>query len=288
MKKVITSLIIFILAISIVSTIYAAITANVSLIVSNDKVKPGNTFSVKINAKDINAGTDGLRGVQLKVNYDKNVLETLTSDSIKGYSGLTANYNESAKGNILLAIGMGQTGITEDSDFVEVTFKVKENAEHKDTTVTFENIEVFNTEKLNVGEKSVTVNITDDVENNPEEEKPTPTPTATPEGGSESTPTPSTKPGETNNTPIPTATAKPNNTENKNNVPVTNINTNTSTGSGTTNKGNTSSGSNIKGSTTSSSSLPKAGIGSTIAILTIVVLVIGTVAYINLRKYREI
>lgn len=274
MKKKITSLIIFILAISIVTTIYAAITANVSLVASQSKVKPGEEFTVKLSVSDINAGTDGLRGVQLKINYDKEKLETITTESIKGYSGLTPNYNESNKGNILLAIGMGTTGITKDSDFVEITFKAKEDAKLEDTIITFEEVEVFNTEKLNVGNKSVTVEITNDKGNGEQGEEPEPTPT--PDGGSESTPTPSTKP---NTTGTPTATNKPNSGENKNDVPITNINTNT---------GNTSSGSNIKGSTTSSSSLPKAGIGSTITILTIVVLAIGTVAYINLRKYREI
>jgi len=289
MKKRIISLTLFILIISIITNIYAAISANVSLVVSKDKVKPGETFSVKVNVKDINAGTDGVRGVQLKINYDKNIFETLTADSMKGYSGLTANYNESNKGNILLVIGMGTTGITKDSDFVEVIFKVKENAELKDATVTFENIEVFNTEKLNVGNKTVTVKVTN--ENN-EKGDPTPTPsakpTSTPNGGSESTPTPSTKPGGTNTNPTPTATAKPNSGENKNDVPVTNIDTNTSNGGSTSNKGNASSGTTIKGSTTSSSSLPKAGIGSTITVLTFVAAIIGIVAYIKLRKYNEI
>ena len=286
MRKKIISVILFILITFLATTIYAVVAANATLSASKTKVKQGESFTVKLSIKDINAGTDGLMGAQLKIDYSKDVFETLTDANIKGLSGLTANYNEGKKGNILILTVM--SGIKSDSDFVEVTFKAKENAELKDATITFQDIEIFNLEKANIGNKSVIVEITDkDIggEN---------TPAPTPNGGSESTPTPSTKPGGTDNTPTPTATAKPNNGQDKNDVPVTNIDTNTSSGSSSsgssTNKGSSgsSSSSTLKGSTTSSSSLPKAGIGSAVTVLTVVAAIIGMVSYIKLRNYREI
>lgn len=274
MKKKITSVILFILIILIATTIYAAVTANAGLTASKSKVKPGEEFTIKLNIKDIEAGSDGLMGAQLKIDYDKNIFETLTDSNIKGLSGLTAYYNESNKGNILIVSGM--SGIKIDSDFVEITFKVKETVTAKDATITLQDIEIFNLEKANLGSKSVTVEITNENAGNT-------TPTPTPDGGSESTPTPSTKP---NTTPTPTGNNNQNSGNGQGNLPITNIDTNTSSGSGTS--GTSSGGTTIKGSTTSSSSLPKAGIGSTIAILTVVVAALGTVSYIKLRKYREI
>lgn len=275
MKKKIASFIVFILITLITTTIFATITANTKLIASKSKVKPGETFTVKLNISNINAGRDGLISAKLNIDYDKNIFETLTNDNTKGLNGLSAIYNESSAGNILLVSMVSAEGIKSDSDFAEVTFKVKEGAEPKNSTITFRDIEVANLEGANLGSKSVSVEIIDE---NGENE-----PTAKPNGGSESTPTPSTKP---NDTTTPTANSNQDNGVDKGDRPVTNIDTNTSGG---TSKGASSSGgSTIKGPTTSSSSsLPKAGINSTIAVLMFAVTTLGTVAYIKLRKYKE-
>lgn len=277
-KKLITSIIF--LVICITSTlIYAAIDAKVEINSSANTVKPGEEVTFTIKVKDI-VSENGANGIEGTISYDTDKFEELKSENVtKAGSWDVVYYN----GKV---IAEGLSAIKDNSDVINIKLKVKDDSSlnGKTASISFNNIVVYNTEKVDIPTVSASVKI-EEASSNPDttpdggdRTEPTPTPTSKPNGGSESTPTPSTKP-----TATPTATAKPNNGENKNDVPITNINTNTSNGSATTNKGNTSSG-----TSTSSSSLPKAGISSAITVLTVVAAIIGTVAYIKLRNYREI
>lgn len=277
-KKIIASIIFLIVCITS-TIIYAAIDAKVEINPSSETVKLGDEVTFTIRVKDI-VSENGANGMEGTISYDTDKFDTISDTNVtKAGSWDVAYYN----GKV---IAEGLSAIKDDSDVITVKLKVKEDSSlvGQTASISLNNTVVYNTEKVDLGTVSASVKIaesssnTDNDGDKDTETTPTPTATDTPDGGSESTPTPSTKP---NTTGAPTATVKPNSGENKNDVPVTNIDTNTSSGSG-------SSSSTIKGSTTASSSLPKAGIGSTIAILTVVAATLGTVAYIKLRKYREI
>lgn len=285
-KKLIASIIFLVMCITS-TLIYAAIDAKVEINSSANNVKPGDEVTFTVKVKDI-VSENGANGIEGTISYDTDKFEEIKSENVtKAGSWDVVYYN----GKV---IAEGLSAIKDNSDVINIKLKVKDDSSlnGKTANVSFNNVVVYNTEKVDLGTVSASVKIEEDSSNSdttPDEgDESTPTPTSKPNGGSESTPTPSTKPGETKPTPTPTATAKPNNGENKGDVPVTNINTNTSSGSSTTNKGNTSSGTTNKGTTTSSSSLPKAGIGSTVAVLTVLVALLGIVAYIKLRNYREI
>jgi len=290
------------LIVCITSTmIYAAFDAKVEINPSSTAVKPGDEVTFTIKVKDI-VSENGANGIEGTISYDTDKFEAISDANVtKAGPWDIAYYN-------LKVIAEGLSAIKSDSDVINIKLKVKDDASLIGGTANFalNNIVVYNIEKVDLGTVSASVKIegqsetttpTPDSgnENTPTPDtgnESTPTPdtgnenTPTPDSGNENTPTPSTKP---NTTGTPKPTTNPDNGENKNDVPITNINTNTSSGGNSTNKGNSSSGNTtIKGPTTSSSSLPKAGIGSTIAVLTVIVAVLGTISYIKLRKYREI
>lgn len=303
MRKKIIASILFLIVFITSTIVYAAIDAKVQINSSITDIKPGEEVTFTVKVKDI-VSENGANGIEGTISYDTDKFEELKAENVtKAGSWDVAYYN----GKV---IAEGLTAIKNDSDVISIKLKVKEDSSlvGQTASVSLNNTVVYNTDKVDLGTVSASVRIVGEPTPTPtvkpddkdeptptptatakpddgNENKPTPTPTATdkPDGGSESTPTPSTKPGGTNTTPTPTTSATPNNGVDKGDVPITNINTNTSSGSSTNNKGNTS-----NAGTTSSNSLPKAGIGSTIAILTVVAAIIGTVAYIKLRKYREI
>jgi len=280
MKKRLFASIIFMI-ICIISTFIYAIDAKVVINSSKTSVNPGEEIIFTIRIKDI-ISEKGATGIEGKISYDTEIFEELNPENVTQAGALGVAYNKE-NGKV---IAEGMSFVKNDSDLIKIKLKVKNDSNLVGKTATISLTEgiVYDVDVKNLDTVSASVKIGEDSSST----TPTPTtePTAKPDGGSESTPTPSTKP---NVTSTPTATAKPNSGENKNDVPITNIDTNTSSGntSNTTNKNNTSNTTN-KGTTSSSSTLPKAGIGSTIAVLTVIAAIIGTVAYIKLRKYSEI
>jgi len=275
MKKKLIAIILFLIVCIASTIIYAAIDAKVEISPSASTVKPGDEVIFTIKVKDI-VSENGANGLEGTITYDTDKFEELKSENVtKAGAWDVAYYN----GKV---IAEGLSAIKDNSDVISIKLKVKADSglEGKTANVSLNNTVVYNTDKVDLGTVSASVKIGEGSSESETTPTPTTKPTATPDGGSESTPTPSTKP---NVTPTPTATAKPNSGENKNDVPITNINTNTgsSSSSSSNNKG-------TSGSTTSSNSLPKAGIGSAITVLTVLAVSLGTVAYIKLRKYREI
>ena len=279
MRKKIIASILFLIVFITSTIVYAALDAKAEINPSAGNVKPGDEVTFTVKVKDISSDK-GINGVEGIISYDTDKFEELKSENVTKASAWEVAYNKD-NGKV---IAEGLTALKENTDVIKITLKVKNdnNLAGKTATISLNNVVAYNDEKVDIGTISSSVKI----ESESGSATPTPTATAKPNGGSESTPTPSTKP---NNTTAPTATAKPNSGENKNDVPITNINTNT--GNSSNNKGNSSSGSSSSSSnkgTTSSSSLPKAGIGSTVTVLTVIAALLGTVSYIKLRKYREI
>jgi len=294
MKKKLIASMIFLIVCVISTIIYAAIDAKVQINASAETVKPGDEVTFTIKVKNI-VSENGANGLEGTFSYDTDKFEAISNANVtKAGPWDVVYYN----GKI---IAEGLTAINEDTNVISIKLKVKEDSSlvGKTASVSLNNTVVYNTDKVDLGTASASVKIggnSSNTDTTPKPtstptaepdatptEKPATTPTATPNGGSESTPTPSTKP---NNTGAPTTTAKPNNGVDEGDHPITNIDTNISSGSGTSNSGSSSSGKT--NSTTSLNSLPKAGIGSTIAILSLAAVSLGAVSYIKLRKYREI
>ncbi len=261
-KKIVASILFFILCIAS-TVIYAAIDAKAEINSSSLTVKPGDEVTFVVKVKDI-ISDNGINGIEGTISYSTDVFEDISDgDVTKAGAWDVAYYNKKV-------IAEGLTSMKENTDVINIKLKVKNdsNVSGKTGKVELKDTSVYNTETLELGTISASVKIEG----------------SSNQGGSESTPTPSPTGGTTNNTPTPTANNNQNSGSNQGNLPITNIDTNTSSG-GTTTK---TTGSGTTAKTTSSSSLPKAGIGSTIAVLLVIVTGIGIVSYIKLKKYKEI
>ena len=306
MKKKLIAITIFLIVCIASTFIYAAIDAKIQINPSVSTVKPGEEVTFTVKVKDI-VSENGANGLEGTISYDTDVFEPIQDGSVtKAGSWDVAYYNQKV-------IAEGLSAIKSDSDIINIKLKVKDDNSlvGRTSSLSLNNAVVYNTEKVELGSVSGSVKIIAKDEGG--EEKPQETqrpqqpdgpidrPEETQKPGNDATPTPSRRPGETNSTPKPEGNGGQNNGNNKEDIPITNIDTNTSTGS-SSNKGNSttvgsssagssitsSSKTNTTNSTTALKSIPKAGINSTIIVLVGVLSVIGTVAYIKLRKYNEI
>ena len=70
------------IVILITTTVYAAISVKLELSVSNSKLAPGDEVTVKLSIKDIQVSDEGITNIDGYINYDKNIIEPLTVNSI--------------------------------------------------------------------------------------------------------------------------------------------------------------------------------------------------------------
>ena len=107
-------------------------------------------------------GENGINTLEGKINYDTNIFEAITSNSIQSLNNWTTTYNDesSTLNGKFLAVNLSN-GIKESTQIFKVTFKVKSDiSETKETQIDFEDITSNNgTDLVNVGTKSVKLTI---------------------------------------------------------------------------------------------------------------------------------
>lgn len=156
MKKKMIILLQMIIAIVLIGTsVYAAVTATLDLKVSSNTVKKGDTVSVTLTLKDVDSEKK-VGSVSGYINYDKEVIERLTVDSIvknenntvtigsetltvedltnrpinqivdsKAYIGFNGDPSSNNDSRIVIDFN---GAIEENTDLVTINFKVKETA----------------------------------------------------------------------------------------------------------------------------------------------------------------
>ena len=177
----------FIAAVLISTSVYAAVSTTIGVSVPNASVKRGNKVTVTLSLKDVDSSKK-VTSVEGYVNYNTNIFETITVDSIQKNSDNTVDIgNEKLKVEDLTNADLGSlpnssayvafngsprgeenntkividfnNGITSNTDLLKIDFKVKSDAtlgEVKDAisysnfriTAGSETVEV--TEKINL------------------------------------------------------------------------------------------------------------------------------------------
>lgn len=137
------------------TSVYATVNANLDLKVSSDTLKRGEEFTVTLSLKNVDS-ENKVKSISGYVNYDKNVVEDITVDSIvkdenntvkigdetlavedltdrdvndmpdtSAYIGFNSNPTTDNDTKIVIDFN---NGLSEDADLLTIKFKVKENA----------------------------------------------------------------------------------------------------------------------------------------------------------------
>lgn len=156
MKNKLIILQVFIVMVLVCTSVYAAIDTQISVKVSKSTVNRGDTVDVTLSLENVNKDQK-IKNVEGYINYDKNVLEKVTFDSIvkdsnnkitigeekvsvenaNGNMSASAPYllfNDSpadASNDIKILIDLNNS-LTKDTELVTIRFKVKETADLKE------------------------------------------------------------------------------------------------------------------------------------------------------------
>ena len=296
------------IVILITTTVYAAISVKLELSVSNSKLAPGDEVTVKLSIKDIQVSDEGITNIDGYINYDKNIIEPLTVNSIvrdsdgrvtignnklsvedltgatsvntgDNTTGIVFNGKPASNNDCRLLIGLA-TPIKEDTDLITIKFKIKQNA----TLGEFENAIKYDMFVITAGEEktpaiSEAVTLTVDKVTNPK-----------PENNVEN----ETKNEVENEIKNEVKNEIKNETKNEvknevknSNTSVNNTSKNTSNNTSNTNKNNVVNNTNKVDNSALVGKLPKAG--SRIMILPIVaVIILAYISYNRYMKYKDI
>ena len=294
----------FIAFVLVSTSVYAAITTTISLSVSETTVFRGDTVDVTLSLKDVDSSKK-IESVSGYINYDSDVIEEITVDSIQKSAENTvtignevlkvedltnASINEIPTSTSYVAFNGSPTsgndsrividfkdGISEDTDLLTIQFKVKEDATIGEveeaisysmfvmTAGTEQSEEVTENIKLTV--KAVTTNDDNNTNNNVANEN-------------------TNTNGNTNSNTNKNTNTNTNSNTNKN----TNTNTNTNSNTNKNTNTNTNSNSNVNNTTdntVSSVKIPAAG-AKVVIIPAIILVILAYVSYNRYMKYKDI
>lgn len=303
------------IVILITTTVYAAISVKLELSVSNSKLAPGDEVTVKLSIKDIQVSDEGITNIDGYINYDKNIIEPLTVNSIvrdsdgrvtignnklsvedltgatsvntgDNTTGIVFNGKPASNNDCRLLIGLA-TPIKEDTDLITIKFKIKQNA----TLGEFENAIKYDMFVITAGEEktpaiSEAVTLTVDKVTNPKPENNVENETKNEVENEIKNEVKNEIKNETKNeVKNEVKNETKNNVSNKpnSNTSVNNTSKNTSNNTSNTNKNNVVNNTNKVDNSALVGKLPKAG--SRIMILPIVAVII--LAYISYNRYMN-
>ena len=295
----------------ICSSVYAAVNTTIAVKASKDSVERGEKISVTLSLENVE--NEKVEEVEGYVNYDSDIIEPITFESIKkdaenkvkigdeelvvedvtngsltASSGYIGFNSDPSSGNDTRFVIEFTDGVTEDVDLMTIDFVVKEDATLGEikNAITYSTF-VVTADAETSEEITKNVSLTVKAENAPVEDDNNNTNSNTNTNGAEddnkntnsNTNTNSGK-NENKNTNSNTNTNSGKN-ENKN----TNTNTNTNTNKNTNKAGNTNT--NTKDNTVSGTNLPATG-AKMIIIPAIVLLVLAYVSYKKYVNYKNV
>ena len=275
----------------ICTSVYAAVNTTISLSASGTTVHRGDEITVTLALEDVDSSKK-VESIEGYINYNKDILETVTVDSIEKNENGTVKIGDEelpvedltnktevsstdsyvafngspSSGNDIKIVIDFKNGISSDVELLKIKFKVKSDAE-LGTVANAISYEMFQITAGNETLPDITKNINLTVEKVATEE---------PDNTPENKPVNNTNTNKnTNNTVKNTNTNTNKNTNTTKNNATKNTNTNTAkqTNSANSNKDNTVAG----------ASIPAAG--SKVVILPVIVLIV--LAYISYNKYMK-
>ncbi len=156
MKKITISIILIFLILVYCSSTFAANSAKITLNTKNSEAKQEDTICINLK---VNGNGTGISGVQGKLNYDKNVLEYVSSKAILD-GWFVSGYNPDTGIFLVEVSNMADTNsyIKDTKELVSFYFKVKKTAKLGDTTVKISELVASGASSLET--KETTQNIT--------------------------------------------------------------------------------------------------------------------------------
>ena len=290
----------FIAFVLICTSVYATVNATIDVSTSETTVEAGKNVSVKLSLKNVDKKVTNIEGYS---NYNKDVLENLTVDSIEknedgtvkignetlkvedvttgvsgSDSGISFNGDPSSNNDSKIVIDF-KDGITSDTDLLTINFKVKSTAKIGD----IEKAISYSMFVITAGDetseeitKDVSLTIKAATTSNPDDDNKPSDDDKKPDEGDKK-PDDDKKPSEDDNKKNTTNNAV--NNANTNTNKVNNTNTNTNKNTNKVNNTNT----NTKDNTVAGTTIPAAG-AKLIVIPAIVLIVL---AYLTYNKYRD-
>ena len=290
----------FIAFVLICTSVYATVNATIDVSTSETTVEAGKNVSVKLSLKNVDKKVTNIEGY---INYNKDVLENLTVDSIEknedgtvkignetlkvedvttgvsgSDSGISFNGDPSSNNDSKIVIDF-KDGITSDTDLLTINFKVKSTAKIGD----IEKAISYSMFVITAGDetseeitKDVSLTIKAATTSNPDDDNKPSDDDKKPDEGDKK-PEDDKKPSEDDNKKNTTNNAV--NNANTNTNKVNNTNTNTNKNTNKVNNTNT----NTKDNTVAGTTIPAAG-AKLIVIPAIVLIVL---AYLTYNKYRD-
>lgn len=298
---------IFIVLALICTSVYAAVDTTISLSASSTEVKRGEEVIITLSLKNVDANKK-VQSIEGYINYNKNVLEKVTVDSIVKSNENTVkigdeelpvedltnktepnasdycvafNGTPATDNDVKIIIDL-RNGIDKDTEILKIKFKVKENATLQTVTdaISYEMFEITAGNET-VGDITKNVSLTvvssntqdpNQNEQKPDDQKPENEPEEKPENKQEE---PKNEPAKDNKN-----TNKNNNNTNKNNNNTNKANTNKNTNTKNTNT-------NSKDDTVAGTNLPATG-AKVIVLPAIVLIILAYVSYNKYMKYKDI
>lgn len=271
----------------ICTSVYAAVNTTISLSASGTTVHRGDEITVTLALEDVDSSKK-VESIEGYINYNKDILETVTVDSIEKNENGTVKIGDEelpvedltnktevsstdsyvafngspSSGNDIKIVIDFKNGISSDVELLKIKFKVKSDAE-LGTVANAISYEMFQITAGNETLPDITKNINLTVEKVATEE---------PDNTPENKPVNNTNTNKNTNNTVKNTNKNTNTTKN-NATKNTNTNTAKQTNSANSNKDNTVAG----------ASIPAAG--SKVVILPVIVLIV--LAYISYNKYMK-
>lgn len=156
MKKILTSIIIFMVIIMIYIAPSHALGFNLGVETSNDVVTRGGSLTVTVSTKNFDFGSQGIDACTGIIEYSTDVFEELTASDIQGNNGWGISYNNGK----ILCVPSSSGYITEEGDLFTITFKVKSDATMGNTQIS---IKDFIINDAASGERVETADVTKEI-----------------------------------------------------------------------------------------------------------------------------
>ena len=303
MKKLsIVTIGILTLLVVISTTVLAANSAKINISVPKE-IKKGETIQAKLVIEN---ASDGVSGIQGKLEYDASVLEYIDSKALlEGW--FISGFNKDTGIFLIEPTNVGDTDkfITGTKNVIEISFKVKEDSNEEETEIKISNIVLSgaNSENKEISKTIKITNENDNSDNNNNDNNNTNINNNNNDDNNNSGNSDNNNEDNNNNSGNSNNNNEDNNNNsgnsNNNNNNNTNINNNNNddnnnsgnsdnNNSGNSNNNNSNNNNNTDKSTIKENKLPKTGTNENLLIMTLILFAIVIFAYKKYRKYKDI
>lgn len=164
MKKTLV-LVMIILLVVMSACVYAAPAVTVNLTTTATKLTPGEEVEITFSVGSITGMEEGLETIQGTLEYDTNIFETITENSVKNMNEWSISINPDTN----IFAGTNFKKATSGGIFT-ITLKVKEGVTAKSTTVSIKDIKTTDSSnddaKVDIAKVSVTIGNANDTPSN--------------------------------------------------------------------------------------------------------------------------